>query len=107
MSTSFGDDALGYFTERLQGGRTRAALLDVIRRTRHSKAFDNCRFIGLAIDGNSAGTSTAQDCALSRPFRNAQKQVVGYRHYFAAISVVGAGLSLPFDAEPYGPGDSE
>jgi hypothetical protein len=25
----------------------------------------------------------------------------------AAISVVGTGLSLPFDAEPYGPGDSE
>jgi hypothetical protein len=33
--------------------------------------------------------------------------VVGYRHHLAAISVVGAGLSLPFDVEPYGPKDSE
>ena len=107
VSTPFGDDALGYFTERLQAAPTRAALVKVIRLAKRNKAFDNCRFIGLAIDGTTAGRSTSQDCALCRPFRNARKEVVGYRHHFTAISVVGAGLSLPFDAEPYRPGDSE
>ena len=29
------------------------------------------------------------------------------RHYSVMISVVGAGVALPFDVEPYGPGDSE
>ena len=33
--------------------------------------------------------------------------MIGYSHQMATISVVGTGLSLPFDAEPYGPGDSE
>ena len=28
-------------------------------------------------------------------------------HHFVMISVVGAGVALPFDVEPYGPGDSE
>jgi hypothetical protein len=107
VSTTFGDDALGYFTERLQAAPTRAALLDVIHLAKRNKAFDNCPFIGLAIDGTTAGRSRRPECALCRPFRNAQKEVVGYRHHFAAISVVGAGLSLPFDVEPYGPGDSE
>src|SRR5438128_197359 len=37
----------------------------------------------------------------------AKKEVIGYAHQLATISVVGTGLSLPFDAEPYGPGDSE
>lgn len=107
VSTSFGDDALGYFTERLNPGPTRAALRDVVRLAKRNKAFDNCRFIGLAIDGTTAGRSTNPECVLCRPFRNAQKEVTGYDHHFAAISVVGAGLSLPFDVEPYGPGDSE
>ncbi len=44
---------------------------------------------------------------MCRPFRNTKDRIVGYRHHLAAISVVGAGLSLPFDVEPYGPGDSE
>lgn len=107
VSTSFGDDALAYFTERLDAGLTRAALLEVIRRAKRNKAFDNCRFIGLAIDGTRAGHSSGRACGLCRPVRNARKEVIGYRHHRAAISVVGAGLSLPFDVEPYGPGDSE
>ena len=107
VSTSFGDDALGYFTERLDPGPTRAALRDAVRLAKRNKAFDNCRFIGLAIDGTSAGRSRSPECVLCRPFRNAKKEVTGYRHHFAAISVGGAGLSLPFDVEPYGPGDSE
>jgi hypothetical protein len=39
--------------------------------------------------------------------RNAEKQIVGYRHHLVMLSVVGTGLSLPIDVEPYGPGDSE
>jgi len=107
VPTCFGDDALGYFTERLDPGPTRAALRDVLHLAKRNKAFDNCRFIGLAIDGTAAGRSTNHECALCRPLRNAKKEVIGYDHHFAAISVVGAGLSLPFDVEPYGPGDSE
>jgi hypothetical protein len=105
--TAFGDDALGYFTERLPAAPTRAALLDVIHLAKRNKAFDNCRFLGLAIDGTTAGRSRNPQCALCRPVRNAKKEVTGYDHHFGAISVVGAGLSLPFDVEPYGPGDSE
>jgi hypothetical protein len=107
VCTPFGDDALGYFTERLEPGPTRAALIHAVPWAERNKAFDNCRFIGLAIDGTTAGRSRQQDCELCRPFRNAQKEVVGCDHHFAAVSVVGAGLSLPFDVEPYGLGDSQ
>ena len=107
VSTSFGDDTLGYFTERLDPAPTRAALLATMRLAKRNKAFDNCHFIGLAIDGTAAGRSGSPECALCRPMRNAKKEVIGYDHHLAAISVVGAGLSLPFDVEPYGPGDSE
>jgi hypothetical protein len=41
------------------------------------------------------------------PYRNAHHQVIGYQHHVVMISVVGTGLSLPLDVEPYGPGDSE
>jgi hypothetical protein len=46
-------------------------------------------------------------CQLCRPQQNAAQQIQGYQHSFVMISVVGTGLSLPFDGEPYGPGDSE
>lgn len=107
LTHRFGDDALSYFTERLEAGETRTALATTVRLAKRNKAFDNTRFIGLAIDGTTAGRCRRWGCPLCRPFRNANKQIIGYRHHFAAISVVGAGLSLPFDAEPYGPGDSE
>jgi hypothetical protein len=104
---SFGDDALSYFTERLDPARMRAALFGILRRAKRNKAFHNSPFLGLAIDGTTAGRSSSPGCALCRPQRNAQKEVIGYAHHQATISVVGTGLSLPFDAEPYGPGDSE
>ena len=104
---SFGDDALSYFTERLDPARTRAALIDTLLRAKRNKAFQNSAFLGLAIDGTSAGRSSTSGCALCRPQHNAKKEVIGYGHQLATISVVGTGLSLPFDAEPYGPGDSE
>jgi len=40
-------------TERLAPGPTRQALLSLIRGAKRNKAFDNCRWIGLAIDGTA------------------------------------------------------
>jgi hypothetical protein len=107
VSASFSDDALAYFTERLDPDATRQALLSVVRRAKRNKAFDNCRWIGLAVDGTGAGWRTKHGCSLCRPRRNVQKQIIGYQHSFVLVSVVGTGLSLPLDVEPYGPGDSE
>lgn len=104
---SFGDDTLSYFTERLDPAAARAALMGVLHRAKRNKAFQNSRFIGLAIDGTTAGHSADHGCDLCRPQRNAKQQVIGYAHEMVSISTVGTGLSLPFDAEPYGPGDSE
>jgi hypothetical protein len=107
LAASFSDDTLGYFTERLDPGPTWEALLSIVRRAKRNKAFDNCHWIGLAIDGTGAGWRTKEACSLCRSQRNAQKQIVGYQHSLVLISVVGTGLSLPLDVEPYGPGDSE
>ena len=107
VSRRFGDDALGYFTERLDPAPTRAALAQVVQQAKRNKAFDACRFIGLALDGTGAGRSSGGACCLCHPHRNADKKVVGFHHRLVMISVVGAGLSLPCDVEPYGSGDSE
>ena len=55
IATPFCDDTLGYFTERLDPHPTRQALLSLIRGAKRNKAFDDCRWIGLAIDGTGAG----------------------------------------------------
>ena len=107
VATPFCDDTLGYFTERLDPGPTRQALLSLVRSAKRNKAFDDCRWIGLAIDGTGAGWRTNQGCNLCRPKQNTAKQILGYQHSFVMMSVVGTGLSLPCDGEPYGPGDSE
>src|SRR6516165_3088449 len=107
VATPFCDDTLGYFTERLDPGPTRQALLSLVRGAKRNKAFDDCRWIGLAIDGTGAGWRTQQGCNLCRPKQNAAKQILGYQHSLVMASVVGTGLSLPLDVEPYGPGDSE
>lgn len=107
LSAGFSEDALSYFTERLQVSPTRQALLSAVRQAKRNKAFENSGWIGLAIDGTGAGWRTRQGCALCRPKRNAQEQILGHQHDFVMASVVGTGLSLPLDVEPYGPGDSE
>jgi len=100
LFSSFSDDTLGYFTERLDPGPTRQALLSVVRRAKRNKGFDDCRWIGLAIDGTGAGWRTSHGCLLCRPKRNAQRHIIGYPHSFVLITVVGTGLCLPFDVEP-------
>jgi len=107
VSQGFGDDTLSYFTERLDPDVTRTALIDTLHRAKRNKAFQDSPFLGLAIDGTTAGHSTERGCAMCRPQHDAKREVVGYAHQMVTISVVGTGLTLPFDAEPYGPGDSE
>jgi hypothetical protein len=102
---AFGEDTLAYFTERLDPAPTRQALAQLVRQARRRKAFGG--WIGLAVDGTSAGRSTEAVCPLCRPLYNAEHEVLGYDHCLSLVSLVGAGLSLPIDLEPYGPGDSE
>ncbi len=107
VSQRFGNDALAYFTERLNPAFTRRAAVTALRQAKRHKAFDDAPFIGLALDGTGAGRSHAKGCAWCRPVRNRQREIVGYHHKLVMISVVGTGLTLPFDVEPYGPGESE
>lgn len=107
VAPRFGDDALGYFTARLDPEVTRRAAVTAVRQAKRHKAFDSSRFIGLALDGTGAGRSRDKICDLCRPYRNQKKQIRGYHHKLVMLSVVGTGLTLPVDVEPYGPGDSE
>ena len=107
VSQRFGDDALAYFTARLDPAVTRQAAVTAVRQAKRHKAFDDYRFIGLALDGTSAGRSRQKVCDLCRPYRNKKREILGYHHRLVMISVVGTGLTLPLDVEPYGPGDSE
>ena len=107
VSQSFGDDALAYFTARLDPAVTRRAAVTAVRQAKRHKAFDDSRFIGLALDGTGAGRSRKRICKLCRPYRNQKPEIVGFHHKLVMLSVVGTGLTLPLDVEPYGPGDSE
>lgn len=108
VSRKFGDDALGYFSERLDPAPTRQAAIQIVRQAKRNKAFQNTTFLGLALDGTTAGRSQQKQCDLCRPFRRAgSEKIASYRHHLVMLSVVGTGLSLPIDVEPYGSGDSE
>jgi len=54
VSRKFGDDALGYFTERLDPAPNPHAAVQVVRQAKRNKAFQNCTFVGLALDGTTA-----------------------------------------------------
>jgi hypothetical protein len=73
----FSNDALAYFTERLDPDPTRHALLSIVRRAKRNKAFENCFRIGLAIDGSGAGWRRRFGCGLCRPRHTAQKEILG------------------------------
>ena len=100
VATAFGDDILGYFTERLPAAPTRAALAAAVRQAKRLNAFDPSPFIGLAVDGTTVGRCHQSTCKLCRPHRNTAGQITGYRHHLVLISVVGTGLTLPCDVEP-------
>ena len=85
----------------------RHAAVQIVRQAKRNKAFQNCPWVGLALDGTTAGRCREKHCPLCRPLRDSKEQIVGYRHHLVMLSVVGTGLSLPLDVEPYGPGDSE
>jgi hypothetical protein len=107
VQTPFGDDALGYCTERMDPEATRVALAAALRQAKRNKAFENSRFIGLALDGTGAGRTYKDACPLCDPVKDAQGGAHGCLHHFVMISIVGTGLTLPVDVEPYGAGDSE
>jgi hypothetical protein len=44
VARRFGDDALGYFSERLDPGPTRRAVATAVRCAKRNKAFENTRF---------------------------------------------------------------
>lgn len=106
-SRTFADDALAYFVDRLSLEPLRKTLYQVAREAKRRKVFAGQRLIGLALDGTCAGHFAERHCELCVPVINAKREVTGYKHQFAAISVVGGDLSLPLDVEPYGEGDSE
>jgi hypothetical protein len=67
VETSFGDDALGYFTKRLRASATRAALALALHQAKRHEAFDDTPFIGLAVDGTTLGRCHTRGCRLCRP----------------------------------------
>ncbi len=103
----FSDDTLGYFTEKLNPEFTRGALTTAIKQAKRNKAFDDCRFIGLALDGTTVGRVGEAGCQWCRPHRNAEGEVTTYLHHVVMATIVGTGFTLPVDVEPYGSGDSE
>jgi len=107
VPAAFSDDTLADFTARLDPEVTRQALADTLKHAKRNKAFENTWRIGLAVDGTGAGYTTKQPCPLCHPVKDKEGHICGHLHHFAMISVVGTGLTLPLDVEPYGPGDCE
>jgi hypothetical protein len=107
VGRGFSDDTLGYFTERLDPEPTRQALITACRQAKRNKAFDGSRFIGLAIDGTAAGRSQDSHCDLCVPVLNDGGGVQCHLHYQVLVTIVGTGLTLPVDVEPWREGDSE
>jgi hypothetical protein len=107
LDRTFGDDALAYFTERLDPDVIRRCLVATLKLAKRNKVFDETAFLGLALDGTGAGRTTQAACPLCHPVKDAQGRITSRIHQFVMISVVGAGITLPFDIEPYQSGDSE
>jgi hypothetical protein len=107
ISRGFGDDALGYFTERLDAEPTRKAIASAVRQAKRNKAFDDTWLTGLIIDGTGAGRGRRRRCSLCHPVGGSGLEPTCYLHHFCMASVTGGALKLPVDVEPYGPGDCE
>jgi hypothetical protein len=107
LARGFGDDALAYFTERVDPEVVRQRSALTLKLAKYNKVFEQTALLGLALDGSGAGRTAQRACPLCHPVKDSQDHPLYQLHYFVMISVVGAGLTLPFDVEPYGPGDSE
>ena len=107
LASRFGDDALAYFTERADPEVIRRRLAAALKLAKSNKVFEETAYIGLAIDGTSAGRTRKEACPFCHPIRDAQANITCQIHRCAMVSVVGAGITLPFDVEPYRPRDSE
>ena len=110
LTRQFGDDALACFTERVDPEVIRRRAAQTLKLAKANKVsaqeflkahFKGTAFIGLAIDGTTAGHTTKKPCPFCHPIKDAKDKIVGYNHQIVMISVVGAGISLPFDVEPY------
>jgi len=109
LNQSFSEDTLAYFNARMDPQPTRAALAATVRRAKRNKAFRGQARIGLAIDGTGAGHCHAKSkvCEFCRPYSDDKGNVLGHKHELVMATVVGVGLTLPIDVEPYGQGDCE
>src|SRR5260370_41533617 len=67
LEQSFRNDGLGYFVERLDPATSRSALVEGVRQAKRGKAFQDWRFIELALDGNWAGRGPQSPFALWPP----------------------------------------
>ena len=98
---------MAYCTERMDPETTRTALAAALHQAKRNQAFENSRFIGLAVDGTGAGRTYKEPCPLCDPSKDAQGEVHGSLPHFVRISVVGVGWTLPINVEPDAPGDRE
>ena len=80
---------------------------ETLKLAKYNKVFEEAAFIGLAVDGTGAVRTTQEACSLCHPIKDSKDNVTGHNHLLVMISVVGAGITLPFDGEPYQPHDSE
>ena len=111
----FGDDTLAYFTEQLDVRPTRTALVGAARRAKRNKAFDDVFYLGLVLDGTTAGRCPTVACPWCHPVivprpaagPRGASPAIGQQHKLSLLSLVAGDLVLPLDVEPYGPGDSE
>jgi hypothetical protein len=67
VTHKFGNDALSYFSERLDPAPTRHAAIQIVRQAKRNKAFPNTAFLGLALDGTTTGRGPRKRCHLAAP----------------------------------------
>ena len=72
----------------------------MLYRAKRNQAFESCRFVGLALDGTTVGRRRKWQCPWCRPYRHADREIVGDRHLLVLATVVGGDLTLPVDVEP-------
>ena len=106
LARGFGDDALAYFTERVDPEVVRQRSAVTPKLAKSNKVFVQAAFLGRALDGSGAGRTTQKACPPCHPVKDSHGDTLYQLHYFVMISMVGAGVTLPFDVEPYRPGNS-